>query len=122
MAKASLHGGANVMMKQGAQNYCGRGRVRSVYSAIVFTLLLCTTSEGFSDPLAPLTVERPPKQTVVLTQGFSTTIHSERPFGKIYITSCMTNRSVTPILLTVEERVEPEALAKTARVLRREWC
>ena len=35
---------------------------------------------------APLTVERPPKRAMVLTQGFSTTIHSERPFGKISIT------------------------------------
>jgi hypothetical protein len=35
----------------------------------------------------PLTVEQPPRQTITLTQGYSTTIRSERPFGKISITN-----------------------------------
>jgi len=39
-----------------------------------------------ADQLAPLTIERSSKQEMVLTQGFSTTIHSERPLGKISIT------------------------------------
>jgi hypothetical protein len=58
---------------------------RSVYSAIIFLGVLSAT-HGFADQLAPLTVERPSKQAMELTQGFSTTIHSERPFGKISIT------------------------------------
>lgn len=47
---------------------------------------LFATANCFADQVAPLTIERPSKQTMVLTQGFSTTIHSERPFGKISIT------------------------------------
>jgi hypothetical protein len=48
--------------------------------------LLTAIPACFADQIAPLSVERPPKQAMVLTQGFSTTIHSERPFGKISIT------------------------------------
>jgi len=111
MAKGSFHGGANVMMKQRAPNYCGRGPTRSVYSAFVYMLLLFTTSESFSDPLAPLTVERPPKQTVVLTQGFSTTIHSQRPFGKISIT----NPEIVDLVLQTDKSAVliPEHLGRT---------
>jgi hypothetical protein len=63
-----------------------RAAARSIYSAIYFAGLLTATPACFADQLTPLAVERPPKQTMVLTQGFSTTIHSERPFGKISIT------------------------------------
>ena len=59
---------------------------RAIYSTLFFVLFLSLTAECFAEQLLPLTVERPPKQTIVLTQGFSTTIHSERPFGKISIT------------------------------------
>src|ERR1700691_4857570 len=59
---------------------------RSLCPAAFFAGLLFATPTCFADQIAPLTVERPPKQTMVLTQGFSTTIHSERPFGKISIT------------------------------------
>ena len=64
-----------------------RGVARSISSALFFALFLFATSEGFADQPTPLTVEHPSKQTIVLTQGFSTTIHSERPFGKISITN-----------------------------------
>ena len=59
---------------------------RSFYPAAFFTGLLFATPTCFADQTRPLSVERPAKQTMVLTQGFSTTIHSERPFGKISIT------------------------------------
>jgi hypothetical protein len=59
---------------------------RSIPAAIVFAICLSTAPNCFADEPASLTVERAPKQTMVLTQGFSTTIHSERPFGKISIT------------------------------------
>jgi Pilus formation protein N terminal region len=59
---------------------------RSICLAIFFVGHLCAPSAGFADQIAPLTVERTPTQTMVLTQGFSTTIHSERPLGKISIT------------------------------------
>ena len=62
------------------------GIAHSTYSAILFLVFLSATSSCLADQLAPLMVERPPKQRVELTQGFSTTIHSERPFGKISIT------------------------------------
>ena len=63
-----------------------RAAARSIPAAIVFAICLSATPACFADQLAPLSVERAPKQTMVLTQGFSTTIHSERPFGKISIT------------------------------------
>ena len=59
---------------------------RSFYLAAFFGGLLFTTPGCLADQTPPLSVERPAKQTMVLTQGFSTTIHSERPFGKISIT------------------------------------
>jgi hypothetical protein len=59
---------------------------RSLCPAILFAGLLSAPSACFADQIAPLTVERPPRQTMTLTQGFSTTIHSERPIGKISIT------------------------------------
>jgi hypothetical protein len=60
--------------------------LRSLYPAILFAGLLSAPVACFADQAAPLTVEHAPKQTMVLTQGFSTTLHSERPFGKISIT------------------------------------
>ena len=54
--------------------------------AAFFAGLLFATPACFADQTTPLSVERPSKQTMVLTQGFSTTVHSERPFGKISIT------------------------------------
>jgi hypothetical protein len=73
------------MGEQRARSSFAAGMAHSLYSAIFFTVLLFAT-HCFADQLAPLTVERPSKQTMELTQGFSTTIHSERPFGKISIT------------------------------------
>jgi hypothetical protein len=58
----------------------------SICSAVFFAGLLCATANCFANEVAPLTIERPSKQAVVLIQGFSTTIHSEHPFGKISIT------------------------------------
>jgi hypothetical protein len=73
----------DVMWKQRAQNGSRRGRAQSVYWALSFLLFLFCAPESFGDSL---TVEQPSKQPLVLTQGFSRTIHSERPFGKISIT------------------------------------
>src|SRR6202453_170161 len=47
---------------------------RPLYPAALFAGLLFTAPACFAN------------QTMVLTQGFSTTVHSERPFGKVYIT------------------------------------
>jgi hypothetical protein len=75
------------MIKQWALNK-GRPRIaESVYSTLLFTFFLFVTTESFADQPLPLSVEQPTKQPIVLTQGFSTTIHSERPFGKISITN-----------------------------------
>jgi Pilus formation protein N terminal region len=59
---------------------------RPLRLAAFFAGLLVATPACFADQTTPLSVERPSKQTMVLTQGFSTTVHSERPFGKISIT------------------------------------
>jgi hypothetical protein len=59
---------------------------RPFHSAIILAGLLSAPPACLADQTAPFLVERAPKQTMVLTQGFSTTIHSERPFGKISIT------------------------------------
>jgi hypothetical protein len=58
----------------------------SLPAAVVVVGFLAATSACSADQPAPLSVERVPKQAMVLTQGFSTTIHSERPIGKISIT------------------------------------
>src|SRR5271169_1198317 len=71
------------MIKQRAQRGYRRGIAWSACSALSFMLSLFSTSESFG---GQLTIEQPSKQPVVLTQGFSTTIHSDRPFGKISIT------------------------------------
>jgi hypothetical protein len=74
------------MVEQGAR--CGRGaRIAGlIRSALLSAIFLSAAPICLADELVPLTVERPPKQTMVLTQGYSTTLHSERPFGKIAIT------------------------------------
>jgi hypothetical protein len=63
------------------------GRLRAgVAFAILFAAFFSAPPNGLADQVAPLTVERSSKQVVVLTQGFSATIHGERPFGKVSIT------------------------------------
>ena len=78
--------GAIAMFKRRARDDFRGIIARSIPAAIVFAICLSAASNCFADEPASLTVERAPKQTMVLTQGFSTTIHSERPFGKISIT------------------------------------
>jgi hypothetical protein len=74
------------MIEQRAKGGFRAAIAHAIYSAIFFAGFLSATLNCFADQLVPLAVERPSKQTMVLTQGFSTTIHSERPFGKISIT------------------------------------
>ena len=74
------------MGKQRAEGRFGAARARSIAGAIFFAAFFSATPNSFADQAAPLAVERPSKQTLVLTQGFSTTIHGERPFGKVSIT------------------------------------
>jgi hypothetical protein len=64
----------------------GAGFTGSIGFAIFLAAFLSATPNSFADQPTPLAIERPSKQTVVLTQGFSTTIHGERPFGKVSIT------------------------------------
>ena len=99
------------MIKQRAQSDYRRGIPRSVSSALSFTLFLFVTSESFGDQPMPLTVEQPSKQPIVLTQGFSTTIHSERPFGKISIT----NPEIVDLVLRTDKSAVliPERLGRT---------
>jgi hypothetical protein len=65
----------------------GRRFVWRATAILSFAFLLCISSGSFAEQVIPLTVERPPDQTIVLTEGFSTTVRSERPFGKISITN-----------------------------------
>ena len=74
------------MVEQRAEGRFGSGLKRGVASAALFAAFFAAQPNGFADQVAPLTVERPLKQAIVLTQGFSTTIHGERPFGKVSIT------------------------------------
>ena len=101
----------NVMTRRLAPSFCQRGVLPPVLSTLVFVLLLSATPESFADPVAPLTVEQPPKQTVVLTQGISTTIHSERPFGRISIT----NPEIVDLVLQTDKSAVliPEHLGRT---------
>jgi Pilus formation protein N terminal region len=69
-----------------AKGCFGMEPTRAIASAIVFAAFLATAPNGFADQPNPLAVERVPRQSIVLTQGFSTTIHGERPFGKVSIT------------------------------------
>lgn len=79
--------------------------------AIFLEIFLSAKSYCFADQAVPLTVERPAKQTMVLTQGFSTTIHSERPFGKISIT----NPDIVDLVLRTDKSAVliPERLGRT---------
>jgi Pilus formation protein N terminal region len=99
------------MIKQRARSYRQRGLSLSIHSTLIFMLFLFATPEIFADPLAPLTVEHPPKQAIVLTQGISTTIHSERPFGKISIT----NPEIVDMVLQTDKSAVliPERLGRT---------
>ena len=83
-----------------------RGRVR-IFSAAFFS----ATPNGFADQVAPLTVERSSKQTIVLIQGFSTTIHGERPFGKVSIT----DPDIVDLVLRTDRTVVliPQRLGRT---------
>lgn len=78
--------GAIAMFKQWARDGFGGVIARAIPAAIVFAICLSAAPNCFADEPASLTVERPPKRTMELTQGFSATIRSERPFGKISIT------------------------------------
>jgi hypothetical protein len=101
----------NVMFKKLAQNFSRRRLALSVYSALFCVVLTFGISASFADQPAPLTVERPQKQTIVLTQGFSTTIHSERPFAKISIT----NPDIVDLVLRTDKSAVliPEHLGRT---------
>jgi hypothetical protein len=74
------------MVQQKARGGFGAAIARSISFAILLAMCLSAAPNCFADEPATLTVERPPRRTMELTQGFSTTIHSERPFGKISIT------------------------------------
>ena len=74
------------MVEQRAEGRFGAGRARGIAFTILFAAFFSAAPNGFADQVASLTVERSSKQVVVLTQGFSTTIHGERPFGKVFIT------------------------------------
>src|ERR1700721_3076579 len=73
------------MIEQRTESRFGAGSGRLIAAAIVLAAFFSATPRSFADQLA-LSVERSPRQTIVLTQGFSTTIHGERPFGKVSIT------------------------------------
>jgi hypothetical protein len=96
------------MIKQRAQNGYRRGTAQSVYSTLAFVLFLLMSSGSFG---GQLTVEQPSKQPIVLTQGFSTTIHSDRPFGKISIT----NPEVVDLVLRTDKSAVliPQRLGRT---------
>ena len=78
--------GAMSMVEQRPKGGLQAAIGRSLCLAAFFAGLVFATPACFADQTTPLSVERPTKQTMMLTQGFSTTIHSERPFGKISIT------------------------------------
>jgi hypothetical protein len=99
------------MIKQRSQSDCGRQIAKSVYAALSFVGLLIVTSESFGDEISKLTIEQPSKQPLVLTQGYSTAIHSERPFGKISIT----NPDIVDLVLRTDRSAVliPERLGRT---------
>jgi hypothetical protein len=74
------------MFHQRARDGFGAAIAGSISVLILFAICLSTAPNCFADEAAALTVERPPRRAMELTQGFSTTIHSERPIGKISIT------------------------------------
>src|SRR6202046_5850861 len=73
------------MVEQRAEGRFGAGLACAIASAICLAAFFAATPRGFADQLA-LSVDRPQRQAILLTQGFSTPIHGERPFGKISIT------------------------------------
>ena len=74
------------MVESGRNARVGVGHsARLIASALFLTAFFTATPRSFADQLA-LSVERAPRQTITLTQGFSMTIHGERPFGKVSIT------------------------------------
>lgn len=99
------------MIRRRAPSDCERRLSQSIHSTLIFMLFLFVTPRSFADAPAPLTVEQPPKQTVVLTQGISTTIHSERPFGRISIT----NPEIVDLVLRTDKSAVliPEHLGRT---------
>jgi Pilus formation protein N terminal region len=101
----------NVMIKQRSQGDRGRQSAQSVYAALSFTAFLFAASGSFGDEASPLTIEQPSKQPIVLTQGYSTTIHSERPFGKISIT----NPEIVDLVLRTDKSAVliPQHLGRT---------
>jgi Pilus formation protein N terminal region len=100
-----------VMTKERAQRGWLRRAACQILSTIYLAVVLSTSSECAADQLAPLTVEQPHKQTIVLTQGLSTTVRSERPLGKISIAS---PEIVDLVLRTDKSAVLiPERIGKT---------
>jgi Pilus formation protein N terminal region len=101
----------NVMIKQRSQGDRRRQNVQSVYAALSFAAFLLAAPESFANEVSPLTIEQPSKQPIVLTQGYSTTIHSERPFGKISIT----NPEIVDLVLRTDKSVVliPQRLGRT---------
>jgi Pilus formation protein N terminal region len=91
----------NVMIKQRSRGDRRRQNVQSVYAALFFAAFLFAAPESFANEVSPLTIEQPSKQPIVLTQGYSTTIHSERPFGKISIT----NPEIVDLVLRTDKSV-----------------
>jgi hypothetical protein len=79
--------GAMAMVEQRPRDGLQVAIGRSLYLATFYAGLLFGTPACFADQTTPLSVEQPSRQTIVLTEGFSKTIHSERPFGKISITN-----------------------------------
>ena len=71
------------------------------FFAVCLASLLSSSPAALADALMPLTVEHPPSQTIVLTQGFSTTIRSERSFGKISIA----NPDIVDLVLRTDKSV-----------------
>jgi Pilus formation protein N terminal region len=84
---------------------------RRLSAAVGFAVLLAMTAASLAEQLTPLTVEQEPRQTIVLTEGFSTTIHSERPFGKISIT----NPDIVDLVLRTDKSAVliPQHLGRT---------
>jgi hypothetical protein len=78
--------GAIGMFKQRARDGFGGAIARTIPAAMVFAICVSRAPNCFADEPTSLTVERVPRRAMELIQGFSTTIRSERPFGKISIT------------------------------------
>lgn len=99
------------MTKQRSRDDCRWRSGPSVYVAVSFAAFLLSASQSFSNEGSPLTIEQPTKQPIVLTQGYSTTIHSERPFGKISIT----NPEIVDLVLRTDKSAVliPQHLGRT---------